>query len=77
MANRLSQSMQQEQLLLNNMNGQQQGILAPVCANNNAFNTAVLHEALEKEVNDIYLNTLAKGILGFYIRRIRKWGFIE
>jgi hypothetical protein len=64
-ANRLSQTMQQEQLLLNNMNGQQQGILAPVCTNNNAFNTIVLHEVLEKEVNDIYLNTLAKGILEF------------
>jgi hypothetical protein len=64
-ANRLSQAMQQEQLLLNNLNGQQQAILAPVCTNNNAFNTVVLHEVLEKDVNEIYLNTLAKGILEF------------
>jgi hypothetical protein len=52
-ANRLSQAMQQ------------QAIVTPICTNNNSFSTIVLHEVLEKEVNNIYLNTLAKGILEF------------
>jgi Cdc6-like AAA superfamily ATPase len=76
-ANSLNRVMQQQQILLDNIQAQQQIVLTPICANNNSFNTTVLHEVLEKEVNDIYLNTLAKGILGFYIRRIRKRGFIE
>ncbi|WMX17541.1 T9SS type A sorting domain-containing protein [Aureispira sp. CCB-E] len=64
-ANSLSRAMQQQQILLDNIETQRQVILTPICANNNSFNTTVLHEVLEKEVNDFYLNTLAKGILEF------------
>lgn len=64
-ANNLGRVMQQQQVFLDNIETQQQIVLTPICTNNNSFNTTVLHEVLEKEVNDIYLNTLAKGILEF------------
>lgn len=64
-ANSLSRVMQQQQILLDNLQVQQQTVLTPICANNNSFSTIVLHEVLEKEVNNIYLNTLAKGVLEF------------
>jgi len=47
------------------LNSQQQTTLVPVCNTNNGYNTVVTHELLEKEVNTVYLNTLAKGILSF------------
>ncbi|BDS14738.1 T9SS type A sorting domain-containing protein [Aureispira anguillae] len=64
-AHRLSAAMPQQQTLLDNLNRRQQNALMPICANNNAFSTVALYERMEKEVNEIYFNTLAKGILTF------------
>lgn len=64
-AHRLSAAMQQQQTLLDNLNTRQQNALMPICANTNAFSAVALHETMEKEVNEIYFNTLAKGILTF------------
>jgi hypothetical protein len=64
-ANDLSLIMQQQEVFLNNLNTQQQAALVPICNVNSGFSTIVTHELLEKEVNTIYLNTLAKGILSF------------
>lgn len=70
LVNNLSTTLQQEQAFLNNLSIQQQTALIPVLNANNGFNTAITHEFLEKEVNNIYLNTLARGKLSFSSRQL-------
>ncbi|WP_264791982.1 T9SS type A sorting domain-containing protein [Aureispira anguillae] len=55
----------QRQALLSNVNNQQQASLTPICNVNNSISTIVKHELFEQQVNDIYLNTVAKGILEY------------
>lgn len=55
----------QRQNLLATINSQQQASLTPICNMNNSFNTIVKHELFEQQVNDIYLNTVAKGIMTY------------
>ena len=56
---------EQHDLFLANLQATQQAALVPIQATNSSFVTPVLHEELEKQVNDIYINTLEKGINDF------------
>lgn len=57
--------MQQHQAFLTVLNTNQQNALMPIQTANIGFTTYALHEDLEKQVNDIYLQTLALGIAEF------------
>ncbi len=61
----LASTLEQQEIFLNNILTQQQLSIAPITLNNSTFISSVLHEELEKQVNDIYLNTFGKGIVDF------------
>ncbi len=58
-------TLEQSELLIQQIQIQQQADITPICNINSGFVTAALHEELEKQVNTIYMNTLAQGINNF------------
>jgi len=75
-ANQLSVLTQQQQVFLANLEASRQSDLVIAKATNSSFITTVLHEQLEKQVNEIYLSTLALGIAGFTASQITELQFI-
>jgi len=64
-AQQLTTISNQRKNLLLNINHQQQTSLSPICSMNNSFSTIVKHELFEQQINSVYLNTIAKGILKY------------
>ena len=69
-AQQYQQAKVQQQTYLDNLHQQQQTAVSPICNANSSFSTNVLHEQLEQQVNTIYLNTIARGIMNFQTQQL-------